>query len=331
VISDRRLGELVDAAPLIGAGIGGVAVRMDVDGAPVFVKRIPLTDLERRPDHVMSTANLFDLPTFLQYGVGSPGFGGWRELAGHVLTTNWVLAGQYESFPLMYHWRVLARQSHRAPTSAEHAEVARMIEFWGGSPAVRERFEQIAQASADVVVFVEYIPQNLYTWLAKQLTGDAETINAACVALERHLRADVAFMNSNGLLHFDAHFSNILADGRRLYFADFGLATSSRFELTGVESAFFHRHRSHDGSHTMTELVNRLVTGLAGASDRDEYLRRCAAGREPLDLPRAAAALIRRYAPIALVVNQFYSRLRRESRTVEYPAEEIEALRASIE
>jgi hypothetical protein len=27
VISDRRLGELVDAAPVLGSGIGGVAVR----------------------------------------------------------------------------------------------------------------------------------------------------------------------------------------------------------------------------------------------------------------------------------------------------------------
>jgi hypothetical protein len=329
VVSDRRLRELVDAAPLLGSGIGGVAVRMDVAGLPVFVKRIPLTDLERRPDHVMSTANLFDLPTFLQYGIGSPGFGVWRELAAHAMTTNWVLGGQWESFPLMYHWRVLARRPPQAATSTDEARFPRTVEYWGGSPAVRERYEQILRASAEVVVFVEYIPQNLSTWLAKQLAGDAETIDAACRMLERHLRVDVAFMNSNGLVHFDAHFSNILTDGHRLYFADFGLATSSRFELTGVESAFFHRHRSYDQSLTMTALANRLVTGLAGTSDRDAYLRRCAHGHTPRDMPPAAAAIVRRYAPVALVTNRFYDRLRHESRTVEYPADQIEALCAS--
>ncbi|MFF2503082.1 hypothetical protein ACFVTY_06840 [Streptomyces sp. NPDC058067] len=49
-------------------------------------------------------------------------------------------------------------------------------------------------------------------------------------------------MNSRGLLHFDAHFQNILTDGRRLYFADFGLALSSRFDLSPSEAGFFERH-----------------------------------------------------------------------------------------
>jgi hypothetical protein len=59
------------------------------------------------PEHARSTANLFGLPTFCQYGVGGPAFGAWRELAAHTMTTNWVLGGQYQGFPMMYHWRVL--------------------------------------------------------------------------------------------------------------------------------------------------------------------------------------------------------------------------------
>ena len=34
-------------------------------------------------------------------------------------------------------------------------------------------------------------------------------------------------MNTHGLVHFDAHFGNVLTDGRRLFVADFGLATSA--------------------------------------------------------------------------------------------------------
>ena len=81
--SDRALRELVDKAVPIGSGIGGKSALLEVAGTPVFVKRMPLTDLERRPEHVRSTANLFNLPVFCHYGIGTigaPGFGAWREL-----------------------------------------------------------------------------------------------------------------------------------------------------------------------------------------------------------------------------------------------------------
>lgn len=104
--SDRRLHELVDAATPIGSGVGGKTVLLEVDGIPVFVKQLRLTDLERRPENVHSTANLFGVPSFCQYGIGTvcgPQFGAWRELAVHTMTTNWVIAGAYEGFPLTYH------------------------------------------------------------------------------------------------------------------------------------------------------------------------------------------------------------------------------------
>ena len=107
LLSDRRLGEVVAAASPLGSGIGGRSAELDIDGTRVFVKRVPLTDLELRPENVRSTANLFGLPMFYQYGVGSAGFGAWRELAVHTMTTGWVLGNEYEGFPLMYHWRVL--------------------------------------------------------------------------------------------------------------------------------------------------------------------------------------------------------------------------------
>jgi hypothetical protein len=108
--SDRGLRELVDAGTPIGSGIGGKTVLLDVEGTPVFVKQVRLTDLELRPENVRSTADLFGLPVFCHYGVGTiggPGHGAWRELAVQVMTTNWVIAGDHEGFPLMHHWRVL--------------------------------------------------------------------------------------------------------------------------------------------------------------------------------------------------------------------------------
>jgi hypothetical protein len=196
---------------------------LDIAGAPVFVKRIPLTDMERDHDNFMSTANLFGLPAFCQYGVaavGSPGFGAWRELAANTMTTNWVLAKQSEAFPLMYHWRVLPGA---APLAEELADIERVVAYWGGSAAVRRRLHDLGQASASVVLLLEYIPDNLHGWLAKQLAAGPEAAASACAMVQRCLRADIARMNANGLLHFDAHFRNVLTDGHRLYLADLGL------------------------------------------------------------------------------------------------------------
>ena len=55
-------------------GIGGKSALISIDDTPVFVKKVPLTDLEQLPQHFMSTANIFDLPLSYQYGVGSAGF-----------------------------------------------------------------------------------------------------------------------------------------------------------------------------------------------------------------------------------------------------------------
>jgi hypothetical protein len=52
----RQLGKLVDEAPPVGSGIGGAAVSLEVEGIPVFVKRIPLTGLELLPGNVRFTA-----------------------------------------------------------------------------------------------------------------------------------------------------------------------------------------------------------------------------------------------------------------------------------
>jgi hypothetical protein len=332
LLSDRRLGRLVDAAPGIGSGVGGASARLDIAGAPVFVKRIPLTDLEREPDNVRSTANLFGVPTSGHYGVAQlagPGFGAWRELAANAMTTNWVVTGRSAAFPLMYHWRVLPGA---APPTEEHADIDRVVAYWGGSAAVRRRLQALAGASASVVLFLEYLPQTLQEWLAGQLAAGREAAIAACAMVERCLRADITFMNAGGLLHFDAHFRNILTDGHRLYLADLGLATSPRFDLSPAEQDFVAHNTSHDAGYAMRELVNWMVANIAGVAppetggpvERYEYVRRCAAGAAPANVPPPAAALLCRYAPVATIVNDFYWDFFGDSRGTPYPARRIE-------
>lgn len=324
--SDRRLRDLVDAAAPIGSGIGGKSVLLEVDGTSVFVKQIRLTDLERRPENVQSTANVFGLPVFCQYGIGSiggPGFGAWRELAVHTMTTNWVIAGDYEGFPLMYHWRVLPDPSQ--PLPEELADVERAVAYWGGGSGVRRRIEALQQSSASLMLFLEYIPQNLHDWLGVQIGAGDEVAERACAMVDSELKAGISFMNARGLLHFDAHFENILTDGRRLFFADYGLAISSRFELTQDEADFFDRHRTYDRCYAVTHLVNWLAVALYGyePEERKAFVRSCAQGVSPEGIPAAVAAVLARYAPVAAVMGDFYRRFRQESRATPYPLEAI--------
>jgi hypothetical protein len=297
VRSDRQLGALLDATPVIRSGIGGTARILDVDGVPVFAKRIPLTDVERAHPH--STANLFGLAPHWQYGINSPGFGTWRELAANVITADQVLTGGCDAFPLMYHWRVLPG-TQPAPTDPIH-------------PQLRPRLDAITAATAGVVLFLEHVPQTLRAYL------DAPGPHVADW-LERRLFTDIPAMNAAGLLHFDAHAGNILTDGERLYIADLGLATTPRFDLDAAEAAFVAAHRDHDLGYAAMVLVNWLVStadGLTDATARHARIDAYAAGA-PCD-----SAIIRRHAPTAALMNAFYRRLHAGDLTAPYPAPEL--------
>ncbi|MFF2555189.1 protein kinase family protein [Nocardia sp. NPDC058058] len=330
--SDFALRELMDAATPLGSGIGGESALLEIAGTPVFVKRVPLTDLERQPEHVRSTANLFELPLFHHYGVGligGAGFGAWRELAVHTMTTNWVLAEHYSGFPLMYHWRVLPDST---PLPQELADIDRAVDYWDGRAQVRRRIEALRDSSASIALFLEYIPQTLHEWLNNQIDVGGETADRACAVVERELAAGTAFMNSRGLLHLDAHVWNILTDGRRLYFADYGLALSSGFDLSPQEAAFFDGIQSYDRGFTATYLVNWLLTAVCGVTGREAraaMVRDIAEGKRPEGISEGIADVLTRNAPVAAVMSTFMLAFQQQSRRIPYPDEEIRRLLGS--
>ncbi|MFC1420551.1 protein kinase family protein [Streptacidiphilus cavernicola] len=324
--SDQQLRELLETAAPLGTGIGGTVALLRLDGVPVFVKKVPLTDLERRPEHTRSTANLFDLPAFYHYGVGSAGFGAWRELAVHEQTTDWVLSGEADCFPLTYHWRVLDQDAPAvatAPTPEEDRELEDRVAFWEGSPAVRARLRALRESTASVVLFLEHIPHRLGDWLYERVSDGGRTGEQACAMVRRELATGTELMNSRGLQHFDAHFHNVLTDGQRLYFADFGLALSDRFDLAEPEAAFLRRHRSYDASYTATRLFNMIVS-VEEIGVADTVVRAYADGGNPGGLPEPLLATARRLAPVALAVGGFYRGLRLESRSTPYPSAAVE-------
>ncbi|MER7923401.1 protein kinase family protein [Streptomyces sp. NPDC096057] len=318
LLSDHELAELVDAGTPLGAGIGGRSVLIEVDGRKVFVKRMPLTDVERRAENVRSTANVFGMPAYCHYGIGavpSPGFGAWRELAVHEMTTGWVVSGRFPGFPLLHHWRVLPDAGQSLPD--ELADVERNVAYWGGG---REHIEALRTASASLTLFMEHLPHTLHDWLPAQLRSDDP--DAACALVEQGLEAVTGFLRAQRLTHFDVHFGNILTDGRQLYLADYGLALSPRFQLGAEEQDFYDRHRHYDCAYAFSYLVHWLVVDQYGygRDERQDFIRACAEGKRPEGILGAVAELISRYAQLGTTVGEFNLRFERESRLTPYPS-----------
>ncbi|MER5496170.1 MULTISPECIES: serine/threonine-protein kinase [unclassified Streptomyces] len=325
LISDRRLEDAVAAAANPGSGIGGRSAEMQVAGRRVFVKRVPLTDMELQPEHVRSTANLFGLPLFYQYGVGSAGFGAWRELAAHILTTGWVLKNEYAGFPLLYHWRILP-DSPPTGFADEFGGVDGAVAHWDGSPSVRRRLEAIGRSSFSLVLFLEHVPQTLGGWFgeARNMAGQEQGGQSPYLWVEDALRRGTEFMSTRGLVHFDAHFSNLLTDGRQVYFTDFGLALSRDFELSAEEDAFLADHLVYDRCYAPGHLLrHHLPDSVRGGADHGTFLREWVAGRRPSGVPNDIGAILGRHARHAIVLDDFHHRLITRSKGTPFPAAEV--------
>jgi hypothetical protein len=187
------------------------------------------------------------------------------------------------------------------------------------SPAVRARLEALAAASHSLVLFCEYIPYPLTDWLQDPL-GKAETV-------ERTFSEIAALLRGRELLHMDGHFGNMRTDKERIYLADFGLATSPRFDLSPAEHDFAERNATHDADYAAMLLVNWLVTAICGVPvpsnstpvARNELVRRCADGYVPDGFPPALSKVLARHAPTAARMNTLYGRLFGGDLHAQYP------------
>jgi hypothetical protein len=74
-LDDAALGRLLRD----GRDGWGRACRATVSAHRVFAKAVPVTDVEYRAG--LSTDNLYEIPSYLNYPFGSPGLGAGRELA----------------------------------------------------------------------------------------------------------------------------------------------------------------------------------------------------------------------------------------------------------
>ena len=240
------------------SGRRGNTCTVDVAGESVFVKLIPLTDLER--DRPYSTRNHYRLPTYYQYGVGSAGFGAWRELVTHVTTTNWVLEEAIATFPLTYHFRVVRRPHLTEPFIEKGLD--EYVRYWNSSKNIGRYMGERASGSHAALIFLEHLPHSMWDWLAAH-PEDTDR-------LARQLCDTVTFLRGNGVVHFDAHFNNAMTDGEYAYLADYGLVLDSRFDLTTRERAFLGRHTDFDYGSIVFSVAPQLALWFAALPEAEQ-------------------------------------------------------------
>jgi hypothetical protein len=298
---------------------------IDLASSKVFVKRVPVTDTEH--DNFFSTKNLYSLPTYYNYGVGSAGFGVFRELVAHIKTTNWVLDGQIETFPLMYHYRVIPFSGRRA--EVDHERHKRYVEYWGGNENIGRYMLDRSSASRELVLFLEYVPHVLQSWLPQNAGKVQAVLDDLC--------ATVGFLRKNEVIHFDAHFGNILTDGERTYLSDFGLVLDKSYTLAEDEKAFFDANTYYDYGEVLSCPAAVLYRAYEGLPERDKrrLKRKCGIEEDAqahellpvildniedsdvismMKLDKSYVACVVKYRRIIALMDDFYSRLRRNNK-----------------
>ncbi len=292
----------------------GATQTVELAGERVFVKIIPLTDLEH--DRTFSTRNHYRLPTFYQYGVGSAGFGAWREIVTHVTTTNWVLEDAIGGFPLTYHFRIVPRPRWLDPPDL--GSVDDYVRRWNSNLNIQRYVTERAEGRYTALVFIEHVAYSLWERLSAKPEDTDLIVSQLCDT--------VSFLRQHDVVHFDAHFNNAMTDGEHVYLVDFGLVLDSRFDLTTRERAFLQRHSHYDYGEIIYSVGSQLVwwyeslpdserasirERLGVGDDRSLVHHALVRGVEHLEdvVHPALLCAVLKYRDIVVFMDAFFSRL----------------------
>ena len=319
-LDDASVQTLIDEADEAGAGIGGTTKTVSIGNTAVFVKQLPLTDIETADP--TATLSRLQLPFVSHYGIGSPTHAAGREPAAHHMTSGWVHAGVVDFFPLLLGWRVIDSKCTADLSEFDGDAPPRQ---WGPHwPQVESKLEAMKDASKSMVFFLEYVPGTLGDWLRRSV---AEGTGASVFpdVVEQLLNA-TAWMNAQGFQHFDVHPGNILIRDGRLLFTDFGLALHRDFDLTAEEEASMPTHDGFDRDTALMHLFHWTLfeLGYTSGPERLELLRSAAADPTgpALDPVRTAlgdgADLLAQYAGIAVDMTEMFRALTHDALAVRY-------------
>ncbi len=206
---------------------------------------------------------------------------------------------------------------------------SKYVEYWGNNANVGRYLLDRANANHELILFMEHLPHVLEPWLLKHPDKLQRSLD--------DLRSTIDFLRKHGVIHFDAHFYNILTDGEQAYLADFGLALDRSFALTKEEEQFFSQHtyydygevlacldflvfRSYDALPVSAKCRVKERYGIDESSPHDErlpvFLNNIEAihSDRVMKLDKEYVASVVQYRGIIALMHDFYSALRRNNR-----------------
>jgi hypothetical protein len=106
-------------------------------------------------------------------------------------------------------------------------------------------------------------------WLASNQNDTERVLGDLCDT--------ISFLRSRGIVHFDAHFGNVVTDGARAYLSDFGLWLDPENELGQAERRFLRSHSTYDYGEAISGIADVLTHKLFGLdeADRKDILGMC--------------------------------------------------------
>lgn len=313
--SDESLLQLVSNSKIHDNGSGTAC--LSEGGDNIFVKLIPLSEIELKPENRNSTANYFHLPPYYNYRIGSGGFGAWRELDLHQRANQWVLSGYSKNFPLLHHWRVL-------PITQRGIDDKFTLKPWGDNEAIRQRVSAFECSTLSVVLFIEHFPHSLSQWIKTQWSSYTDPMELIR-NVETRLDDIFSFWRKNNLLHMDAHFENIVTDGHNFCVCDYGLSLSTSFQLDDAEKNFFKSHYNFDRCTYLTSLIHAIVSQFDSRTPWRNRLQELVDGKHPNHVSDGVTTYLRKWKPLVLETGNFYDSLRTDINSP-YPADRLQKI-----
>ena len=237
----------------------------------IFFKKIPIAKLFYSSQ--FDTSNLYDLPTYYNYGFGSAGINPWRELDTHINVTKWVLTGECKHFPLLYHYRIVKDNEK----NFNKGDSPKLMERYGNDKNILKYLNDRFNCEYKIICFLEFIPYVLYNYIKKYRDYFPKVISQINLILD--------FLESKGILHTDAHWGNYLVDSKsQVYITDFGLLLDKNFKLDSREKKFFKLNIELPRYYLAAEVYDNFVYTIKLKSKLKKFINELSESNDSQDL-----------------------------------------------
>ena len=230
---------------IVGQGYGINSI-IDVNDTKIFTKTIPVTKIDL--ENMYNTSNIHNLPTYYNYGVGSAGFGCWRELAFHIKASNWVVDNKCPNFPILYHYRIIENKTV-ATKFEKYKFNKRNFEYWNSNENIELYIKNRSNTNHFIVMCLEYFPLTLYK---------TNIIKENVYWYQKQILTIISFLKKQEVIHFDAHLKNLVTDKKILILTDFGLVLDKSFSLSKQEISFFNRNTNYDKATLISNISSSI-------------------------------------------------------------------------